>query len=343
MNSTHFAKAALLTLILVSASLLSWEILVRQQGYETSYNDDPPLWSDKRQMVYEPSDKATVFIGSSRIKFDLDIPTWEKNTGDHAIQLACVGSNPLPILENLAVDEDFKGKLVIDVTEILFFSTEFPNMWRPRENLAFYQDRTPAQRASFVINHLLESQLALLDKDRLSMGAALSKLDLPKRRGVFVEPRFPDGFGRVKFNRQEYMTDEFVADTNATNHVKSMWALYGKMSKEPPASGEKLDSLFKTIKASIDKIKGRGGQVIFVRTPSSGGFLAGENMGYPREKYWEPLLKLTGSQGVHFADYPELDHFDCPEFSHLSQQDAVLFTRTFIKILREEKGWTFQR
>lgn len=47
--------------------------------------------------VVWPPDKSTVFIGSSRIKFDLDIDTWEGITGDHAIQLACVGSTPIPV------------------------------------------------------------------------------------------------------------------------------------------------------------------------------------------------------------------------------------------------------
>ena len=72
-------------------------------------------------MVYESKDKATVFIGSSRIKFDLDIPTWESLTGNHAIQLANVGSSPRPVMEDLANDPNFKGRLVVDVTEGLFF------------------------------------------------------------------------------------------------------------------------------------------------------------------------------------------------------------------------------
>ena len=64
-------------------------------------------------------------------------------------------------------------------------------------------------------------------------------------------------------------------------------------------------------------------------------------MGLPREKYLNRLLEITRSTGIHFADYPALDHFICPEFSHLSQPDAIVFTREFIRILQEEKGWKF--
>src|SRR5215210_2593526 len=119
-----FLKAGLLAIILISATFISWEMHLRSQGRGVSYDDGGSLWSDKRKQVYEPIDKATVFIGSSRIKFDLDIPTWQTITGDHAIQLANVGSSPRLMLNDLADDKNFKGKLVVDVTEFLFFGQD---------------------------------------------------------------------------------------------------------------------------------------------------------------------------------------------------------------------------
>jgi len=343
MNKTSLTKAGILTLVLVSIAVASWEFYVRSKGFETTYDDNPALWSDKRTMVYEPADKATVFIGSSRIKFDLDIALWEKTTGDHAIQLACVGSSPRPVLDDLANDPRFKGKLVVDVTEVLFFAYDYFSTETPNDNIKYYKDRTPAQRASFVVNHLLESQFAFLDKDRLSLNAKLDELHIPNRKGVFQMPIFPGDFGRVRFDRQEFMTDQFAADTNMQNQVKGIWEFFRKMSTDPPASGGKLDSIMTSVKVSVDKIKARGGQVIFVRTPSSGGFLMGETMGYPREKYWDRLLTETKCAGIHFKDYPAIDHFECPELSHLKQSDAKIFTENFIKILNEEKGWAFSR
>jgi hypothetical protein len=343
MPTTNLAKAALLMLALVTAAVIYWEFYLRSKGFETAYFDDPALWSDKRRMVYEPADKATVFIGSSRIKFDLDIPTWEKITGNHAVQLACVGSNPVPILENLADDNKFKGRLVVDVTEGLFFSSSPMNSFRPTENMKYYKEETPAQRASFHINHLLESQLVFLDKEWLSLGAIMEKLPLTNRPGVFMFGGFPPDFGRVKFNRQEYMTDHFSGDTALQNMVKNIWFGFMKASKEPPASGTKLDSIFTKVKTAVDKIKARGGQVLFVRTPSSGGFQAGENKFFPREIYWDKLLAITHCPGIHYADYTDISGFICPEDSHLSLTDAKTFTISFIKILQEEKGWQFTK
>ena len=68
-----------------------------------------------------------------------------------------------------------------------------------------------------------------------------------------------------------------------------------------------------------------------------------ENMGFPREKYWDRLLAATNCPGIHYADYPALDHFICPENSHLSLSQAKEFTANFIKILSEEKGWKFAK
>ncbi|MEO6490886.1 MAG: hypothetical protein ABIO04_13165, partial [Ferruginibacter sp.] len=264
-------------------------------------------------------------------------------TGDHAIQLACVGSNPIPVLEDLANDKKFKGKLIVDVTEVLFFSTSHGNLETPDKNLKFYKDLSPAQRASTEIDHLLESKIVFLDKDRLSLNAQMANLRIPNRPGVFEFPIFPPDFGRVKPNRQEYMTERFEKDTIQINQVRGIWDFFRKMSKEPPASGKKLDSILAVVKACVDKIKARGGQVLFVRTPSSGPFLMGEKMGYPREKYWDRLISATNCAGIHFADYPAIDHFICPEFSHLTQGDAIVFTKNFIRILTEQKGWKFAK
>ena len=75
---THIsAKTAIMAAVLVILFVCSWELYVRHKGITADYDDSPELWSHYRAMVYEPSDKATVFIGSSRIKYDLDIPTWE--------------------------------------------------------------------------------------------------------------------------------------------------------------------------------------------------------------------------------------------------------------------------
>ncbi len=342
MQPANFIKGALLALVISFIAIISWEFYLRHHGFGPSYDDNEALWAHERAMVYEPRNLATVFIGSSRIKYDLDIPTWQELTGDHAIQLANTGSNPRPFLQDLANDENFKGKLVIDVTEGLFFRPSAPDEWETNKKIAYYHHITPTQRFSFQVDRVLESKLALLDQYYFSINALMDHIKMPDRKEVVLEPLFPPEFDRTSLERQNYMTPKFVADTNLQKQVQGIWGFFGKQDTSAPVSGAALDSIFYSVKRAVDKIKSRGGQVLFVRTPSSGFFRQVEIKNYPRAVYWDRLLAITGCPGIYFEDYPATAHMVCPEWSHLKPEDAVIYTYSLVKSL-EEKGWTFKR
>ena len=169
MQTGNLKKAGLLAVSIFLIVLTGWEFYLRYRfhgqltGFPASYDDNEALWADKRGMVYEPADQATVFIGSSRMRFDIDVPTWENMTGDHAIQLGLDGGDPRPVLSDLAKDKNFRGKLLIDVTEGIFFYKE---PW-PTKKIEYYHKITPTQRFSFQVDHVLESKFVFLDQDNL--------------------------------------------------------------------------------------------------------------------------------------------------------------------------------
>lgn len=341
MQYSPLLKAGWLTLLLTVLSIGGWELYLRGSGVHADYDEGKALWADKRAMVYEPIDKATVFIGASRNKYDLDIATWQSVTGDHAIQLAIEGNSPMPVFEDLANDTSFKGKLVVDVTEGLFFAESDDVLGLPKGNIDYYKKRTPAQRFSFRVNRVLESQFVFLDQYNFSLNGMLDHTGIANRPGVFTPRIFPMDFGRVTFDRQDIMTRRFETDTSLQNQVKGIWYFYSQLPGDPPAEGAKLDSILHTVKVYVDKIKARGGQVVFVRTPSSGVYLQEEDKMFPRAKYWDRILAVTNCAGIHFKDYPATAKLQCPEFSHLKQGDAIVFTRTLIEVLQKEKGWSF--
>src|SRR6266545_3100498 len=192
MQEKKFLKAGLLTLILLLAFIISWESYLRSKGVNVAYDDGGILWAYKRGLVYEPSGTATVFIGPSRMKYDLDIETWKKLTGEQAIQLAIEGESPLAIFDDLAADENFKGRLIVDVTEGLFFTSNEASLSTSKKYIAKYKKRTPSERFSFHLNHGLESQFIFLDQNNFSLQAFLEKLNVPNRPGVFAIPnRWP--------------------------------------------------------------------------------------------------------------------------------------------------------
>jgi hypothetical protein len=246
-------------------------------------------------------------------------------------------------LYDLAKDEKFKGKLIIDVTEGLFFSFAPGNAERPNSGLKYYHDLTPSQRASFALNKPLQSTLVFLDKDNYSINALLDKLEMKSRPGVFVPPVFPRDFERTYYDRQASMRPAFVADTNQQNRQKEIWAFFAKGRNRPPISGAPLDSVLQEVKKATDRIIARGGDVVFVRTPSSGAFWEREQKGFPREQYWDKILSTTGCKGIYFKDYPETDHYICPELSHLSPADAIEYTKHLARTLQNEIGWKFPK
>jgi hypothetical protein len=68
-----------------------------------------------------------------------------------------------------------------------------------------------------------------------------------------------------------------------------------------------------------------------------------ENRLYPRQKYWDYLLEYTNTPGIHYADYPGTANLICAEWSHLTLQNAAIYTSQLVKILQEEKGWKFSK
>lgn len=328
-------------LILVTISVFSWEYFWRHKGYNLGYNDDEGLWMKNRAEVYAPANRSTIFIGSSRIKFDLDIPTWEKTTGEKAVQLALHGSCPRLALVNLANDENFKGKLIIDITEGLFFrSREDQGM---SKRVKYLKDATPSNKVSDQLGFALESQLLFLDKDIFALNAMLIDLRIPDRKGVRGEVIFPPKFSYVNFERQEIMTDTFAKDTSMQKWQTGIWTMFGALSNDPGTGGDTLQKIFTEVQTSVAKIIGRGGRVIFTRTPSSGSYWDHEPISYPREKYYDHLLSITGCRGIHFKDYPDMANLICPEWSHLTKEDAVVYTEALIKALEKENWFTHTR
>jgi hypothetical protein len=332
MQTNVSTRSAVLALILLGTFLISWEVYLRHNGVIPDYDDGAELYSHVRDEVYEPSDKSTVFIGSSRIKYDIDIPTWEKLYGTHAVQLAMTGSSPLHMLDDLAADPKFKGKLVVDVTEVLFFSHHGNE--DPDAGISYYRKRTPAQKASFMLDEPLESHLAFLNKDHYTITGLLGRVPVKNRPMVYPFLDFPFGFDITLPDRQNKMTPRFVADTNLHNQVKGIWGLLAQ-DPTPPMHGHDLDSLLLTVKQDIDKIKARGGDVIFTRTPSTGMFYMGEQHGFPRAAYWDRLLSYTNCKGFYFKDNPVTAKLDCPEWSHLSPDGAIVYTTSLVGTLKQ--------
>lgn len=131
----------------------------------------------------------------------------------------------------------------------------------------------------------------------------------------------------------------FLADTALQKKQKAFWAVGIKRASS--IKGDTLHAFLEQTKKAIDKIRARGVNVVFIRPPSDGPYIEMENRLYPRQKYWDYLLEYTNTPGIHYADYPATANLICAEWSHLSLDNAAIYTAELVRILQAEKGWTF--
>jgi len=85
-KSNTLLKALVLSLSILLIFLIFWENYAKKTGLAKDFDNDPELWALQRSKVYDSSSKQIIIIGSFRIKYDLDIPTWKKETHLKAIQ-----------------------------------------------------------------------------------------------------------------------------------------------------------------------------------------------------------------------------------------------------------------
>jgi hypothetical protein len=99
--------------------------------------------------------------------------------------------------------------------------------------------------------------------------------------------------------------------------------------------GQAIEQRFHDVAEAVQKLRSRGGKVVFVHFPHSGGLKALEDRETPRAGIWDRVIKDTGAPGIYDEDYPELSSFNCPEWSHLSAGDSVEFSKRLVPHLRK--------
>jgi len=322
-------------------ALTSWEFYWRSQGYKPNLNDDKHLWAVQRAKVDDSTEDDIVAVGASRVLFDLQLDEFEEETGIRPIQLAIPGSSPLPVFHDLVHNTEFKGTIIVGVTEVVMFSTLFPKAipWsRPQAKVDHFHNRTYAQLINHRISIPLQNNFVFLSGDEELYDDDIDLKSLLRR--VKIGERVPATVGLVNFqntreDRNTLMLEKTVTDSTFTRKVTNFWEFIMKVS--PPAEVEPTMAYFV---GDAKKFMERGGNLILVRCPSSGPFRAGESQFLPREKVWNELLRQTNAKGYHFEDYEQLKNLKCPEWSHLSAEDARFFTTELAKIMITDKAFT---
>lgn len=334
----NLKQSLLIAFILSAISITAWEIYWRNQGKSPNLDDNKDLWAVERKKVETADENDVIIIGSSRALFDIQLNEWEQQTGKRPIQLATAGASPLPVFHDLVHNTHFTGTIVVGVTPPLFFSTTFPmaDPWkRAQSRVTYYQERTYAQQLNHILSIPLQQSFAFISTseenwdDNIDLKTLLGQVSIGDR-GIVSRPPFFD-FGNIALDRNMKMTARTANDTAFANSIIKVWGYFGKNS--PPPDKDATTAFFVSDAKTFLE---RGGKIVLLRSPSTGGFRMGENMMMPRAEFWDPLVSQVQVPSYHFEDYEEFKTLTCPEESHLSEQGAQYFTTEFVKLLLKE-------
>ena len=329
-----------IALLIALVGLCAWELKWRAYGAQPTYRNSDGAWAEQRRRVSAEPGEKTVVIGSSRVLFDVQLRVWERVMGERPIQLAQEGTSPIFAMEDLASDPKFTGRLLVGVSPPLFFS----GFDRRQKAVANWNRETPSQRmGQWLSVHLLEPFFAFYDDDFMLFTVLRRQEWWPERPPV-RDYREVRRLSVMERDRNTRMWDKLENDPEYQAFSKNVWRqIFAPPPGMTPEKGKAIaEEQLKRVMAALAKLRARDVQVLFVRAPSDGEFLAAENKGFPRERTWDVLLKMTGAPGIHFEDYPELQGLSLPEWSHLSAADAEVFTERLCAILQREHGWGAQ-
>lgn len=334
---TRWTAVMALAVTVFVAVLGAWEIHWRREWFVPSYRNSDGLWAVTRDRIDDEAGRGVAIVGSSRVFFDVNLDTWRDVTGTLPIQLALEGTSPRPYLTHLAQETQFSGLVVVGVTEGLFFS---PEAGLRGSVLRAYRGRTPAdQMSQWLSMHLVEPYVAFYDSD-IALFAILRRQSFwPARAGMTPELPIVRKLANLTKARQADMWNKVADHPGYRALVRERWGSSLRAPRPAPPPPEererRMSSLLADVAADVQTIRARGGEVVFVRPPSSGPFREAEARGFPRAQTWDRLLATTGAVGVHFEDHADLQGFELPEWSHIRADQTDRFTRALLRHLRD--------
>jgi hypothetical protein len=316
---------AVTILLVILTSLWEWkmrtlELIPGDLGKNTD------RWAALRRQV-DKRNVPVVILGDSRILYDSDLDRATQLIGVRPLQLAIPGASGLPILKDLADDPHFKGLVIVGMCETQYFDLTGS---RAQTAIELSRWESPSKLGSFLIQRVLSHGLAMLDDDyRLS--TLVFRLDSHWRPGV-------SGPSNVVWKPQEtgpggqvWLWRRIEHDRRLSEHMRNNWLLQYFPSE--PLDNQTISTISVGTKTAVDKIRARGGDVVFVRPPSAPDLRAIEDRHISRARGWDVILTSAHSNGVHIDDLPAAQNLTIPESSHLSRACATVFTDAYLRSL----------
>lgn len=319
-----WGRTWLLALVLAAATLGAVEWEWRSRGFAPAVSDSARLWSAHRLRAEGLTRPGSVIVGTSRAQYAIDLDAFGDEVGWPApIQLSLQGRSPLPVLKDLAEDPTFSGLVIVDVTERIYFQRTRQRERRARERIEESRELRANQTAAF------ESAI----DQWIGETFVLRNPEVAPDRALAL---WADGFDVEPDERWVESDRSAKMDFSRVDPVKRhrRWLDAFRAERAPPR--DVRNRIIRATRHAVETIRGRGGEVVFVRFPSHGALGYRERSMFPRDDYWDVLVERTGAPGIHFSDYESLKSFETPDGSHLDMRDADAFSRALARIVRKK-------
>lgn len=319
----NWGRTWALTAVILAVVIAGVELRLRFLGWLPSV-PDPGAWILARSRLTPTS---TVLIGTSRMETGLDPQVWASVTGEVPVNLSAFGGSPLPVLESLAKDTTFAGSVVCDCPPFVLFNLNWAD--EKVEQMTAYEATlsSPAKWSEARISVLVNGHL-VIRRPELSVRRRLEALWDPGPPEVVVR--------RTRAMRPDrFYPMDFIGRTREGEPPQP-----GETTPSPRVFGSEAEEVMRRLEATVRPISERGGRVALVKFPSCGRRKKHEDSLYPRDMYWDEMVRRISAPALHTEDFPDLSNVDCPDGSHMDMRYAGGFTRALA--LRILEAWSAQ-
>ncbi len=333
-------KIIIISFVLVLFLIIGWEFLARKMHHQPGgyLSGMDAMWAQERRKLDMPDNKIRVVLtGSSRMLWAADLNIMENKFGTRPLQLSLPGTSPALFVKDIVENTSFDGIILVGFTPFLFnWLTEG---YFGTDALQRYHSESPAQWLSTKLHDPLAKNLGFVDE-----GFSLFELIdhysvLPERKNSKILNQQGWKLGDTFDDRQTDMWTPVEQEGSFDNEqILNFWlpGLDLNNVKTPEEMAKMVEEAIAFFGPLVTTLQKRGGDMVFIRMPSSGLYLERDIKTNHRENLWLPIVNALNVPAINSMDFPELStDLEIPEWSHLSKKSQDVWSNLITSFIND--------